>query len=223
MNPFVILGVRPGVNVFRNEMKPHDVYRSEGKDLESVLTRLSEMVKNREDRKDFTAVTGNPEAKMRFVFRSVLEDLPEKVFQELMEIKYFAFLYTPFPGFEVKRALFEYAINGHSMKVITIPYESCFLSYAVLRAEMVLALARIYSEHIPMGTEAMVKSVPKGSGKEEGKEQKSEENWFKEAMQDTDRLPIEWGFKAEIEALREYREEMQEIRDYEQLWMDYWR
>lgn len=111
------------------------------------------------------------------VFGSVLADLPEEVFKRICSMKNLFFVYTPNPRAETKIFQLKNDITERTLQVVIFPYDSDFLPSMVLRGEIVRELVRVHR--------GLVDVV--------------------EQEQRIDAIAIEWGFREEVEALREYK------------------
>lgn len=111
------------------------------------------------------------------VFGSVLADLPEEVFKEICSMKNLFFVYTPYPRAETKIFQLKNDITERTLQIVIFPFDSDFLPSMVLRGEIVRELVRVHR--------GLVDVV--------------------EQEQRIDAISKEWGFREEIEALREYK------------------
>ena len=113
------------------------------------------------------------------VFGSVLADLPEDIFKEIITIQNLFFAFTPRFGAEVKSFRLEKGSkSGDMIQIVTVPYTSSFLPLDAARGEIAHDLAQIYLKH-------------KYGSK-------------KETEEEADELAKNWGFDEEIEAYRNY-------------------
>ena len=112
------------------------------------------------------------------VFGSVLADLPEDIFKEIITIQNLFFAFTPRFGAEVKSFRLEKGSkSGDMIQIVTVPFTSSFLPLDAARGEIAHDLAQIYLKH------------KYGSKKE---------------TEAADELAKNWGFDEEIEAYRDY-------------------
>ncbi len=118
------------------------------------------------------------------LFGSVLADLPEEVFKKIQGMRRNVFfIFTPFPGAEVKIFQMEDRKLEGTLRIVNFPYDSIFMPPVACRGQIAHELAHIFLEH--------------GCGNEEKQNEEDIED-------QTDATAKEWGFEKEIGELRDY-------------------
>lgn len=113
-------------------------------------------------------------------FGSVLADLPEEQFKKLISMKSVFFTFTPNPGAEVKQFKINSDIKeGEMLQVVTFPFVASSMPFMAIKGEIIHELV-----HVITGIGGTVKEEDK-----------------------IDPIAIEWGFKEEIKAYRNYEKE----------------
>jgi hypothetical protein len=134
---------------------------------------------------NFGNVFGADSAWFTSIFGSVLVDLSEEVFKKIQVMKNVFFIFTPFPGAEVKIFQVEDRQLEGTLRIINFPYDSTFMSPAACRGQIAHELAHVFLEH--------------GCGNDENKDQTNDQ-----VEDQTDATAKDWGFEKEIRELRDY-------------------
>lgn len=129
---------------------------------------------------DFGSGVGGDSAFFTEIFGSVLAELPKEVFEKLIEMKNVLYIFTPFPGAEVKIFQLDENIKAGTLSIINFPYDSSYMPSEVLRGQIAHELAHVLLEH----------------------DCGSDEN--ENTADETAKL---WGFEKEIQALRDHWKE----------------
>lgn len=126
------------------------------------------------DSKDFT-----------MMFGLTLADLPEETFRKLYRMKNVFYIFTPFPGAEVKILNLDENIQEEQLKIVNFPYDSIDMTRKALKGEIAHELAHISLEHI--------------TGEDEMEDE-------------ADKTVRSWGFEKDLKALKDahakYHEEL---------------
>ena len=134
---------------------------------------------------DFGRELGGATQLMTTAFGSVLSDLPEMmVFKKLSEMKNVFFIFNEFGWGTVKKLNFDEPME--EIHIVVFDNVSSSMPFIALRGMIAHEIAHVYLGHT-FGTE--------------------------EIEDRTDKLAIEWGFEAEIKALREYFAELKKEQE----------
>lgn len=197
VRPYLLKALTKSINRISKQRNWHS--EEEKKEwIELKSTEFEEMINN--EREVFFRLSGSLQCDFGIglgenlifaeIFGSVLAELPEEVFKKLCGMKALFFIFTPFPGAEVKIINLEKGIRkGETLRIVNFPYASIFNPPLVTRGGIVHELAHVFLEHDYV-------------------ENPDPDKWEDEA----DELPKKWGFEKEIKAMRDYYAELEKER-----------
>jgi hypothetical protein len=113
------------------------------------------------------------------IFGSVLSELPEEVFNKIFQMENLFFIFSPFPGAEVKLFQLKNDLKAGALRIVNFPFDSAFMPIEAIKGGVVHELAHIYSEH---------------------------EISSKKIDDEANGIVKGWSFKEEIRAFKEYVE-----------------
>jgi len=184
VKPYLIKELRDKISRFSKQ--PEEIKRKwirlrskDFKDQNVVFMHLIDSLQH-----EFGGGLGRDSQRFSESFGSVLADLPEDVFRDLCATKNVFFIFTPFQGAEVKILRSESGIKkDQTFRIVNFPYASIFMPHSALRGEVAHELAHVLLTH---------ESVSRDLDKMED---------------EADRVASNWGFRNEINALRDYWKE----------------
>lgn len=135
---------------------------------------------------DFGGALGWPVEPFMEALGSVLSDVPEKVFKQISQMENLFFVFTPFPGAEVKVFQLEHDLKAGMLRIVNFPFDTAFMPLKAMRGEVAHELAHIFGEH----------EVPSD-----------------EAEDEADRIVKEWGLGDELDAFRDYEQKQEYVSE----------